>query len=543
MNFRKHLQRVREQLKGGRRTKRPASEAARPRVESLETRTVPTVTFHGGAVLAHVEVQGFYYGADWQNNSTYLGQTVYLEGFLKNIVSSSYMDMVGGAGYGAGRGGWSGGKIAQRNLDKTRYLTDAQIRSDLLVSITGGVLEQPDANRLYVIFVEDNVAVSTDFGNSRHGFLGYHGAFAGRVASGTADIHYAVIPYPGGSVGNASQWWLGALDTMTLAASQELAEAVTDPDMSYKALGWYDSQQNGEVGDLVNTQAVYLNGYAVQRIADKNDQAMTPADAAGARQVNFVLQKDGTLYESDGSGLTFIARGAASVSDQGIDNYGRAMVDVVFTNGAACEYHDGIGSWSYLGSGVKSARADQGASYVLFNNGTLEEFKESDESLTFLASSVSSIDAGTDRYGADMVTVVQNGRGWEHSDSTGWRLLGNGVKAVSAGAQGIMDVLYTNGTAYCYNEATNIRAYLGSNVAVVTAGTDQSGKYMIDLLLSNGTLDEYRVGTGWSRLRNGIVSIGKGHAGAVDVVFAGGDCYDHDASGWHYVTSKALGVA
>ena len=42
-----------------------------PTLECLEDRLVPTVTYHGGTLLPHVEVQGMYLGSDWYNNSTY----------------------------------------------------------------------------------------------------------------------------------------------------------------------------------------------------------------------------------------------------------------------------------------------------------------------------------------------------------------------------------------------------------------------------------------------------------------------------------------
>src|SRR6516225_3074416 len=94
------------------------------------------------------------------------------------------------------------------------------------------------------------------------------------------DIHYAVIPYAGGNVPlssgpdvNLQRSFLSRLDSMTLSASHELAEAVTDPNINYKTLGWNDDgYDDGEVGDIANAQTVYLNGYAVQRIADQNDQ-------------------------------------------------------------------------------------------------------------------------------------------------------------------------------------------------------------------------------------------------------------------------------
>jgi hypothetical protein len=532
-----------------------AARQARPELELLERREVPTVTNHGGALLPNVEVQALYYGSDWWNNSGYYNQTGYLDGFLNNLVHGSYMDTLGNAGYGVGRGSFDSGWVNGVALDKTKYLSDSSLRSALVANINAGNLKAPDSNRLYVIFVEDNVAVGDSSSNSVNNFLGYHGAFGSWLYppswswfGGYSDIRYAVIPYPGGSVplstgavANATRWWLNSQDTITLSASHEIAEAVTDPDVNYKTLGWYDDA-NGENGDITNAQTVYLNGYAVQRIADKNDQSMTPAGARAVKSVDFVLKTDGNLYMSSGGSLSWLSGGIASVSDQSVDNWGHAMVDVVTTGGAAYEYHEGLG-WTYLASGVKSAVAGQGVSYVLYNNNTVYEFKDWANTWTYIDSNVTSISAGTDRYGVNQMTEVWYGSAYEHSDSTGWHYIASGVKAVSAGQQGIIDYLTTAGDAYWYRESDGARSYLGSNVAQVTAGTDSSGNYMIDLLYANGNLYEYRVGGGWSYVWNNVQSIGKGHAGLVDMVFTWGDAYAHDPSGWYYFTSSAKTAA
>ena len=46
--------------------------------EQLESRQVPTVTFHGGQLLAHVEAQAVYLGSDWSTNSSLTSQTAAL---------------------------------------------------------------------------------------------------------------------------------------------------------------------------------------------------------------------------------------------------------------------------------------------------------------------------------------------------------------------------------------------------------------------------------------------------------------------------------
>jgi hypothetical protein len=535
-----------------------ADRRARPQLEALEAREMLTVTSHGGAVLPKVEVQALYYGSDWLNNATYYNQTGYLDGFLKNIVNSSYMDMLSADGYGVGRGSFAPGWVRADVIDKTKYLSDGALRNALLTNINAGYLKAPDANRLYVIFVEPNVAVGDSNSNSTIDFKGYHGAFQGQVnlIPGVAlnvtyltDIRYAVIPYHGGSiplasgtVSNLTHSWLGALDSQTQTTSHEIAEAATDPDVGYKTLGWNDDVL-GEVGDVTVGQTVHLNGYAVQRISDKNDQAMTPRGATSVKAVDFVLAKDGNLWMKSGSGLTKVASGVASVSDQGIDNHGHAMVDVVFTNGYADEYHEGSGL-TYLAGGAKSARAGQGVSYVLFKDGTLYEYKNTGGPRVYIGSNVTSIDAGTDQYGVNMVAEVWLGSyGYEHSDSTGWHYMGANVKSVSAGPLGSVYLVSPTGNLSWYTEGDGIAVGWGSGIAQMTRGFDEHGNIMIDELTTDGKLYEYRDGTGWLYLDNNVKSIGKAHAGVVDVVFTWGGSYTLDASGFHYLIGNASAVA
>ena len=96
------------------------------------------------------------------------------------------------------------------------------------------------------------------------------------VRHNVADIRYAVIPYPGSpNFSAASQGFASNLDEITSVTSHELSEAVTDPDVNYKQLGWYDDRLNGEIGDLTSKN-VRLNGYLVQDVVDKNDRVIAP---------------------------------------------------------------------------------------------------------------------------------------------------------------------------------------------------------------------------------------------------------------------------
>src|SRR4051812_17225329 len=201
------------------------------------------------------------------------------------------------------------------------------------------------------------------------------------------------------------------------------------------------------------------------------------------------------------------------------------MVDVVTTGGLAYEYHEGSGL-TYLWSGVRSAKAGQGVSYVLLTDGNLYEFKDDSSTWTFIDGDVTSINAGTDKLGINMVDLVKtSGTAWEHSDSSGWHALGFGVHSVSAGQQGVSGYVTTAGKAYSYDESSRVATLQASNVAAITIGTDPTGQTLIDLLYSGGALYDDRAGSGWTLLGNQVRSVSKAHAGLVGAVTASGHAY------------------
>jgi hypothetical protein len=186
-----------------------------------------------------------------------------------------------------GRGSTSPGTIDRLAINKYYYLTDSTIRGEIQRFINARYLQQPDANRLYVVYVEPGVAILNDHdGNSTSikDFAGYHSAFAGRTANGyAAYIHYAVMAYAGGI--NPVFPGLTPYGSITLTASHEIAEAATDPNVGYRALGWYDDYNNGEIGDINRYEAL-LNGYAVQSIINKYDVAYIPSGATTLRALD-----------------------------------------------------------------------------------------------------------------------------------------------------------------------------------------------------------------------------------------------------------------
>jgi hypothetical protein len=263
----------------GRQT--PHAAVLRPQVEALEQRLVPTVSYYGGHLLPHVEAQALYYGSAWSSDTTTRAN---LDTFLGKITNSAYMDVLTRAGYGVGRGTATTGVTDTASLSGT--ITDGSVQKEIQADITSGKLAAPDANRLYVVYVQKDVAISLPgAGTTTQGILGWHGAFHGKDKSGNAaTIRYAIIAYPGGSVGNSAFANTSSFDQQTDVTSHELAEAVTDPDISFGRfyLGWYDSRY-GEIADVTENSAsnrVLWNGYLVQLVAGQNDAALSILDTS-----------------------------------------------------------------------------------------------------------------------------------------------------------------------------------------------------------------------------------------------------------------------
>ena len=254
--------------------------AARPRFEALEDRQVPTVSFFGGNVLPHVQAQAVFLGHEF-SSAPANAETATLNAFLKDITSGAYLQALGRAGYGVGPGSAVAGAVDNTSIAAGSTISDAFIRTRLQADVSSGLLQVPNANTLYVVYVQPDVAVNLGGGQgtTQQGILGYHTAFVG--ANGAA-IRYAVVVSPGGPAGNSVLPEAGsAIDQLTAVTSHELAEAVTDPDVNSNVnggrLGWFDPQ-GGEIGDIEENNPnafVRLDGFLVQEVADRNDQLLS----------------------------------------------------------------------------------------------------------------------------------------------------------------------------------------------------------------------------------------------------------------------------
>jgi hypothetical protein len=550
-------------LKPSGRVGRPA---VRPRLEALEERRLMTVTNLGGPVLPHVEVQPVYLGTQWTTpGSAASGMVGPLDTFLSGVVKGPYMDMLTKAGYGVGRGSFDAPLFTSGTITNgppPASISQADLEAMLWKDINQGLLKAPDANRLYLVFVQPGMTVTIPGDKSK--FAGFHDAFLGINGGGAmAKVRYAVVLYPGPNTTVTNQYGvsLSPRDQLTTLASHEVVEAVTDPDatlhfgtVELARPAWKDLSNSvalSEIADIVNSydtktpngySIVYLGGFAVTRVADRNDLPMTPAGAQPLRPLTVLLNTDGSLT----------IQGAApslppdvprvpvrSISDQSIGTDGFAMVDVLFSNNQVWEFHDGGGGgrWVPLKAGpspVQEAVSGQGVSYVLYTDGHVWEYRDDLAAFgsSFIVRGINEIDAGTDARGVNMVDALDGTFAREFSDSSGAHVIPGAVLAISAGQQGVSAVLVAGGNFRRYDEATNSFPVVwdGGMVTSVTAGTDQNGNALLVARLSSGLALAFDadlfLSDGWGVLwPRGVQSINKPHYGVTDLIFGGGSAF------------------
>jgi hypothetical protein len=89
--------------------------------------------------------------------------------------------------------------------------------------------------------------------------------------------------------------------------------------------------------------------------------------------------------------------------------------------------------------------------------------------------------------------------GYERSDSTGLHQIATNVQSMSAGRQGNIASVTTGSAAFWYSESTNSSTYEASGVAAITAGTDNSGYLLLDMLFTDGRLSQAQGAAGGRR--------------------------------------------
>jgi hypothetical protein len=239
-------------------------------LESLEDRCTPAISFGGGAVVAHVQVQALFYGTYWSTSDGQQSASA-INTYLSYLVNSTFMDLMNE--YGVGRGTFLGNGIGDPGLLGAATVSDATIQAEIANDITAGRLPGASINTLYIVFTPPNVSVTSGAESSLLDFFGYHDIFP---YGASAVVNYAVIASP---IGNGDDGSLSDFQTITHTVSHELAEAVTDPDGS----GWVDPATGDEIADVVDEPGniAFLNNYVVAGLwSVAQQQAVYPAGSS-----------------------------------------------------------------------------------------------------------------------------------------------------------------------------------------------------------------------------------------------------------------------
>jgi hypothetical protein len=146
-------------------------------------------------------------------------------------------------------------------------ISDSSIRSFIAAQFNAGKVI-PATNIIYGVYLPKGMKVTMNGGASCSTFCGYHGHFN----YGGSDIRYAVFPYLDCNACRLST--LSVADMMTIVASHEIREAVTDPQLN----AWYDNS-GYEADDKCAWHNLYQmanGGFYVQPEYSNGDGALYP---------------------------------------------------------------------------------------------------------------------------------------------------------------------------------------------------------------------------------------------------------------------------
>ena len=210
------------------------------------------LVYNNGPLIAKAQVFTIFWGSAWQQGPL-AGMITEVNGFFDYILVSALIDQL--AEYNVPsyqiQHGKRIGSITLTSPDVSKSVDDSAIQQMIQGQISAGRLPAASPDTLYFVFLPSGVTVTQGGSASCKVFCGYHDAIG-------QDTFYAVMPFPDCSGCSSS---LASFDALTVTASHELCEAITDP---VPGDGWYDNQ-NGEIGDICAWQTKKVGPYTVQK--------------------------------------------------------------------------------------------------------------------------------------------------------------------------------------------------------------------------------------------------------------------------------------
>jgi hypothetical protein len=214
------------------------------------------LTYNGGALIQNVTVYTIFWGSGWSGDVTMQGIMGQVNQFFTDILISPLIDQLSeynvAGQYAICHGSLAGSTVITAGAPGAgSTIDDAAIQITLQGWINGGQVPGVTPNMLYFIYSDKQVTVTMEGGSSCTDFCGFHDAI-------NNNVYYAVMPYPNcdGCLGG-----LSVIDALTGTSSHELCEAITDP---VPPNGWYDQNNNMEIGDICAWSFKTVAGHNVQ---------------------------------------------------------------------------------------------------------------------------------------------------------------------------------------------------------------------------------------------------------------------------------------
>jgi len=230
------------------------------------------LTYGGGPLIPNVQVVQIFLGTT--NNLQYQYKDE-LAAYYDAVTNSPYFDWLreyNTTGTMVGRGGLAA-TYADSSPPAGTTIDEATVLQPYLSSlIDGGLVPAPDPNMMYVVHLPGTVQVHGIYGTTCVDDCAYHFFYN----KGGSEVRYAVIPDQNSgpcSTLPRCPLALAPFDRLTIVASHELVEAVTDPEFGP---GWNDNSPGcGEIGDICRGQPGMAAGYVVQlEWSNKNNKCI-----------------------------------------------------------------------------------------------------------------------------------------------------------------------------------------------------------------------------------------------------------------------------
>ncbi|MGZ3438676.1 MAG: hypothetical protein ACXVDD_04145, partial [Polyangia bacterium] len=187
------------------------------------------LSYGNGALIPNVKVVTIFWGTT--NNVQYAYKDK-LAQYYDAVSNSAYFDWLieyNATAYKLGRGGLLATFADPSPPAKTTISDTTDLQPYLSGLIDAGKIPKPDADTLYMVHLPGSVTVSGGAaGTTCKDNCAYHYFFT----KGADEVRYSVIPDQNSgacSTNQACPLSLPALDRLTIVASHELVEAVTDP--------------------------------------------------------------------------------------------------------------------------------------------------------------------------------------------------------------------------------------------------------------------------------------------------------------------------